>query len=165
MHWPFYFLFFSFRIKYLVERISSERGRTLYSHLDCDWHKLYCTLRWKQCARSRLDLSLEIWTFSSSCSSFLLEIKSIVLFPMETNTFSLDEIRRELTRLGYDGLSKQTLIKFQEDLEQLAQNERAPSKKKEKEFLHSFFFLDAHPPKRSVNLQQQSNVDFQVKVI
>ena len=48
--------------------------------------------------------------------------------PMETNTFSLDEIRRELTRLGYDGLSKQTLAKFQQDLEELAQNEKSQSK-------------------------------------
>lgn len=48
---------------------------------------------------------------------------------METNTFSLDEIRRELARLGYDGLSKQTLNKFQQDLEELAQNERTSSKR------------------------------------
>lgn len=44
---------------------------------------------------------------------------------METNAFSLEEIRRELARLGYDGLSKQTLAKFQQDLEELAQNERS----------------------------------------
>jgi hypothetical protein len=44
---------------------------------------------------------------------------------METNTFSLDEIRRELARLGYDGLSKQTLVKFQQDLEELAQNDKS----------------------------------------
>jgi hypothetical protein len=42
---------------------------------------------------------------------------------MDTNTFTLDEIRRELARLGYNGLSKQTLLKFQQDLEDLAQDE------------------------------------------
>ncbi len=46
---------------------------------------------------------------------------------METNTFSLEEIRRELVRLGYDGLSKQTLLKFQQDLEELAENEKNQS--------------------------------------
>lgn len=62
---------------------------------------------------------------------------------METNTFSLDEIRRELSRLGYDGLSKQTLMKFQEDLEQLAQNEKSQSKnRKTKESIHSTIDYD-----------------------
>ena len=46
---------------------------------------------------------------------------------MDTNTFSLDEIRRELARLGYEGLSKQTLVKFQHDLEELARNEKNQS--------------------------------------
>jgi hypothetical protein len=46
---------------------------------------------------------------------------------MDTNTFSLEEIRRELARLGYDGLSKQTLLKFQNDLEDIAQKERNQS--------------------------------------
>jgi len=46
---------------------------------------------------------------------------------MDTNTFSLEEIRRELARLGYDGLSKQTLSKFQQDLEELARNEKNQS--------------------------------------
>lgn len=44
---------------------------------------------------------------------------------MDTNSFSLEEIRRELARLGYDGLSKQTLLRFQNDLEELANNERS----------------------------------------
>ncbi|CAF3012857.1 unnamed protein product [Rotaria sp. Silwood2] len=65
---------------------------------------------------------------------------------METNTFSLEEIRRELARLGYDGLSKQTLLKFQHDLEDLAQNEKNQ---------------DSHEVKRSV-ARQQSNVDFTI---
>jgi hypothetical protein len=46
---------------------------------------------------------------------------------MDTNTFSLEEIRRELARLGYDGLSKQTIVKFQQDLEELARNEKNQS--------------------------------------
>jgi hypothetical protein len=46
---------------------------------------------------------------------------------MDTNTFSLEEIRRELTRLGYDGLSKQTLLKFHHDLEDIARNEKSQS--------------------------------------
>ncbi len=46
---------------------------------------------------------------------------------MESKTFSLEEIRHELARLGYDGLSKQTLSKFQQDLEELAQNEKSQS--------------------------------------
>ena len=46
---------------------------------------------------------------------------------MDTNTFSLEEIRRELARLGYDGLSKQTVVKFQQDLEELARNEKNQS--------------------------------------
>jgi hypothetical protein len=46
---------------------------------------------------------------------------------MDTNTFSLEEIRRELARLGYDGASKQTLIKFQRDLEDIARNEKNQS--------------------------------------
>jgi len=66
---------------------------------------------------------------------------------METNTFSLDEIRRELARLGYDGLSKQTLTKFQQDLEELAQNDKKQN---------------SYETKRSVNQQQQSNVDFKI---
>jgi hypothetical protein len=83
---------------------------------------------------------------------------------METNTFSLDEIRRELARLGYDGLSKQTLVKFQQDLEELAQNEKTQSMNQK--FLYSsiqlLFIVDSYAPKRSVS-QQQSNVDFKVK--
>jgi hypothetical protein len=55
---------------------------------------------------------------------------------METNTFSLDEIRRELARLGYDGLSRPTLAKFQQDLEVLARNDRKPSMNQI--FLYSF---------------------------
>ena len=46
---------------------------------------------------------------------------------METNNFSLEEIRRELERLGYSNLSKQTLMKFQEDLDELAQNDQSQS--------------------------------------
>ena len=46
---------------------------------------------------------------------------------MDANTFSLEEIRRELQRLGYNGLSKQTLLKFQQDLEDLAQDEKSQS--------------------------------------
>lgn len=48
---------------------------------------------------------------------------------MDTDTFSLDEIRRELARLGYHGLSKQTLLKFQQDLVELAQEEKVQSRK------------------------------------
>ena len=43
---------------------------------------------------------------------------------MDTNSFSLEQIRLELARLGYDNLSKQTLSKFQNDLEELARNEK-----------------------------------------
>ncbi|CAF0784410.1 unnamed protein product [Rotaria sordida] len=69
-----------------------------------------------------------------------------IFISMEIDTFSLEEIRRELARLGYDGLSKQTLLKFQHDLEELAQNEKTQ---------------DSHETKRSV-AQQQSNVDFTI---
>ena len=47
---------------------------------------------------------------------------------MATSTFSLEQIRLELARLGYTGLSKQTLSKFQADLEELAQNDKNSSK-------------------------------------
>ena len=49
---------------------------------------------------------------------------------MDTDTFSLDEIRRELARLGYHGLSKQTLLKFQQDLAEIAQEEKAQSRRR-----------------------------------
>ena len=48
---------------------------------------------------------------------------------MATSTFSLEQIRLELARLGYSGLSKQTLAKFQTDLEELARNDNNSSKK------------------------------------
>ncbi|CAF0808499.1 unnamed protein product [Adineta steineri] len=63
-----------------------------------------------------------------------------------TDTFSLEQIRLELARLGYDGLSKQTLSKFQNDLEELARNEKNQN---------------IHETKRFVP-QQQSNVDFKM---
>jgi hypothetical protein len=44
---------------------------------------------------------------------------------MDTNVFSLDEIRRELNRFGYDGVSKQTLLQFQRDLVNLARNDQS----------------------------------------
>lgn len=66
---------------------------------------------------------------------------------MDSNTFSLDEIRHELARLGYDGLSKDTLIKFQYDLEELAQKDKNQNSRQ---------------PKRSTYQHQQSNVDFQI---
>lgn len=85
---------------------------------------------------------------------------------METNTFSLEEIRHELARLGYDGLSKQTLSKFQQDLEELAENEKRQSMiLLNLLFINSYLFvIDSHGTKRSVS-QQQSNVDFTVKLI
>ena len=49
---------------------------------------------------------------------------------MDTDTFSLDEIRRELARLDYHGLSKQTLLKFQQDLAEIAQEEKAQSRRR-----------------------------------
>ncbi|UJR28435.1 hypothetical protein I4U23_009675 [Adineta vaga] len=63
---------------------------------------------------------------------------------MATSTFSLEQIRLELARLGYNSLSKQTLLKFQNDLEDLAQNDQNQNSRESK---------------RSI-VQQQSNVDF-----
>ncbi|CAF1467797.1 unnamed protein product [Adineta ricciae] len=65
---------------------------------------------------------------------------------MATSTFSLEQIRLELARLGYTGLSKQTLSKFQTDLEELAQNDKNSN---------------SYEPKRST-AHQQSNVDFTI---
>ncbi len=74
-----------------------------------------------------MDVTMEtVWT-SRFFLSFDFSLNRINLISMETNTFSLDEIRRELARLGYDGLSKQTLLKFQQDLEELARNEKTQS--------------------------------------
>ena len=53
---------------------------------------------------------------------------------METNNFSLEEIRRELERLGYSNLSKQTLLQFQEDLDELAESDQSQSTTHEAEF-------------------------------
>ena len=57
-----------------------------------------------------------------------------LLISMETQTFSLEEIRRELARLGYNSLSKQTLVKFQHDLEELASNDKKQSIYQRNEF-------------------------------
>jgi len=101
------------------------------------------------------------------CLFFFSFLNSIGLVFMDNNTFSLDEIRRELARLGYSGLSKETLNKFQNDLEELAEKDRAQStiiiRIKNKT---QIFNLDSYQPKRSTYpQQQQSNVDFQVENI
>ena len=83
---------------------------------------------------------------------------------MESNTFSLEEIRRELARLGYDGLSKQTLTKFQQDLEELAESDRSQSMDQEFSLSTLVYFIDSHEAKRTGN-QRQSNVDFEVKLL
>ena len=59
-----------------------------------------------------------------------LSLRQIESISMDTDTFSLDEIRRELARLGYHGLSKQTLLKFQQDLAEIAQEEKAQSRRR-----------------------------------
>ena len=107
---------------FLNNKIFHERGRTIY-------HASILTGEDVQCKNVRYDgnncvnclgLSVEIRFFSPS-------LDQLNLILMETNTFSLDEIRRELARLGYDGLSKQTLVKFQQDLDELAQNDKTQS--------------------------------------
>jgi hypothetical protein len=82
---------------------------------------------------------------------------------MDTNTFSLEQIRLELSRLGYDSLSKQTLLKFQNDLEELARNEKTQSICQSSVVFINFFLIliEHHETKRSI-AQQQSNVDFKV---
>ncbi len=82
---------------------------------------------------------------------------------MDTNTFSLEQIRLELSRLGYDSLSKQTLLKFQNDLEELARNEKTQSIYQLSVVFIDFFLIliEPHETKRSI-VQQQSNVDFKV---
>lgn len=86
---------------------------------------------------------------------------------MDTETFSLEEIRRELARLGYQSLSKQTLLKFQEDLAELAREEKAKSMTRmihpcrSSSSMNASIYLDANQTRRFLP-QQQSNLDFTV---
>ncbi|CAF3201307.1 unnamed protein product [Rotaria socialis] len=81
---------------------------------------------------------------------------------MDTNTFSLEEIRRELGRLGYEGLSKQTLLKFQNDLDELAQKEKRQDLfevKKSGSRLQSNVDFTIHQPSPSDNEYNRNDDD------
>ncbi|CAF1515064.1 unnamed protein product, partial [Didymodactylos carnosus] len=66
----------------------------------------------------------------------------------DDTVFSLEEIREELARCGYDGVSKQTLHKFQTELANLANHDKAQ-------------FDQEKSHKRNV----QSNVDFTINSV
>ncbi|CAF0872777.1 unnamed protein product [Didymodactylos carnosus] len=89
----------------------------------------------------------------------------------DNTLFSLEEIRQELARCGYDGVSKQTLLQFQKDLSNLAHNDKA-KREQEKSIVISLvlstiasksgsFVLVKVDQKRNV----QSNVDFTIHPI